>query len=71
MSLPLDDKALTRGYALLDDLPLVHDRVLLLHRSLARLLSEGALLNLRPCLSEDELITVIKEMIAMSRQVYG
>lgn len=71
MSLPLDDKALTRGYALLDDLPLVNDRVLLLQRSLSRLLAEGALLNLRPRLTRDEILSVLKDMIALCRQVYG
>jgi len=52
MQITLDDKAITRGYSLKEELVIERNQVFQINQKLTRLLNEGELINLKPKLSK-------------------
>ena len=72
MSVTLDDKAITRGYALRDEAIIQGKKIFQLKQKLERLLEESKLINLRPPLkSVADFNVVIRDMVTTCRDLYG
>jgi hypothetical protein len=71
MQITLDDKAITRGYSLKDELIIERNQVFQVNQKLNRLLKEGDLINLKPGLTKEDIIDIIREMVQTTRTLYG
>ncbi len=63
MQVTLDDKAITRGYSLKEEFVIERNQVFQINQKLTRLLKEGDLINLRPSLTKEDIIDLIREMV--------
>ena len=82
MTVPLDDKAINRAYALKVELLIENGRIFQVRPSLTlnekqvkqkltRLLDEAKRVNLNPKHSADELVALIKKITSTSKEIQG